>query len=420
MAKHSKKKHETQVIEISKFQKPKPIASIEYEEEEPQDEERLRKFQIPKLVYRVGAVLLVLVLGLVLWMNRDHLRPENISSWVRLQFMGDRAGDGFPVSVTGSQVLPSNFDAYGGDVLILSDTAFTMVDPSGRELAAVRHSLNTPVMRTAGGKTLLYNEGSTGYQLLSGGEAQAAESAAPGKILRGAVAANGRFALGTEGSDGASELTVYQADGSEQYHYLFARDYITALALNYDGSYGAVASVRAEKGALVSKITIFYFNDPNPVAEYETQDNLLLDLCWTEGGEIFALGENALLRARSSDYRFSSYSYEGRRPTAYRMDQGRLFLSISAYDHAGPCTLLVFRGEGDPLQIECGERVLALSSSGGSVAALTGGDVVLYDFSSGRELGRVWAGADAKSVALASESLAYVLGVSEIRTVDFR
>ena len=58
-------------------------------------------------------VLVVLVLGLALWVNRESLTPENIWSWVQTQVMGAQGGDGYPVSITGSNVSQGNFTSYG-------------------------------------------------------------------------------------------------------------------------------------------------------------------------------------------------------------------------------------------------------------------------------------------------------------------
>ncbi len=396
-----------------------PKALFEYEDdgEESGGEERLKKMKVPKAVYRVGIILLVLVLALALWINRDSLDPEQIGQWLKVQFMGSGQGDGFPVAIVGSSVSPSNFTSYGGNVYILSDTALTILSSSGKELLSLRHSLNEPVLRAAHGKTLLYNQGSTGYTVLSGTEKTLSDTAEQ-NILVGDVAQSGRFALGFQGSDGASEFQVYQKDGSLQYHYLFAKDYITAIALNYDGTWGLVCTMRGEKGGITSKATVFDFNQEEPVASFEIQGDLLIDACWTEGGDLYAVGDSALLRAQSSDYAFEEYNYEGRQLTAYRMDQGRAFLSISAYEHAGPCTLLVFHGMEEPLEVESDQRIVSLSASGGTIGALVESSARFYDYSTGEELGRADAGSDAKSLALSSERMAYILGVSEIRAIQ--
>ena len=407
------------IVKLRNYQEEQEEAYYEYEDEESEGEERLKKMQVPKAVYRVVIILILLILGLALWLNRDELSLDNIQSWIKLQFVGAGQGDGFPVSITGSSVFASNFTAYGGDALVLSDTAFTVVDPSGKNQLSLRHSLSQPAMHSVHGKTLLYNQDSTGYLVLSGTET-VVRGTAEREILSGVVSAGGRYALGVQGSDGASELNVYQKDGTMQYSYSFARDYITAIAMNYDGAYGMACTVRSERGELVSKVTVFDFNDPEPIASYETRDNLILDAAWTESGDLYAVGESALLLAKSTDYAFTEYSYGGRQITAYRLDQNRAFLSISAYEHAGPSTLLVFRGNNEPVRIESPERIVSLSASGGTVGALVTTDVVFYDYSSGTEQGRADGGSDAKSIALNSERMAYVLGVSEIRTVEIR
>lgn len=423
MARHRKKKDKNgetkEIFKLTSLQTP----DYENDDDDPETydegEERLKKIRIPKAVYRIALILLALVLGLACWVNRDKLTLENITSWVKLQFVGDSAGDGFPVSITGSSVAAANFTAQNGNVLILSDTALTSLDVSARSLLSLRHSFSEPSMRTAGDKTLLYNQGSVGYLLLSGTRTIVDDSA-PHDILVGAVAQNGRHALGTQGEDGASELDVYQRDGSLQFQYMFARDYITAAALNYDGTMGGVCTVRAEKGELVSRIVIFDFNQPDPIAEFSVEGNYLLDLYWTEGGDIYAVGDTAILLADSSRYEFTEYSYDGRRLTAYHLGQGRAFLSVSAYEHAGPSTLLVFRKKAEPLRIEAPERIVSVSSYGGTVAVLADTNALFFDSSTGMRLGETPAGSDAKGIALSSESLAYVLGISEARTVQIR
>lgn len=432
MAKHEKR-DEPRIIRLEDYQKPqapdgepntdtRAAAVIEYEDGAdekgpPPEKPRRAAGSTPKAVYQVAVILLVLVVGLALWMNRTHLNPEYIASWLKLQVAGAEIGDGFPVQITGSEVLESNFLAQDSRVVVLSDTALSLLNSTGREDLSLRHSLNHPVLEAAENRCLLYNCGSTGYMTLSGTDV--AVSAVEEKdILTGAIAQNGRYALAVQGANGASDLNVYQKDGTPQYHYSLAWDYITAVALNYDGAYGAVCAVRSDKGTLISKILIFDFTDPEPIAEYETQENLLLSAYWGENGSIYAVGDTALLSASSSDYAFTETPYQGRQLTAFQLTQGRAFLSISAYEHAGASTLFVYApGQEEPVRIESDQRIEAISAYGGSVGLLLGGEAVFYDYSTGKELGRADAGGDARTLALYSESGAYVLGVSEVRAV---
>ena len=359
----------------------------------------------------------MLVLGLALWVNRDNLTPQSVWNWIQVQVTGSGSGDGYPVGITGSNVTASNFMAAEGGVAVLSDTSLTILGSSGQEIFSQRHSFNQPILREASGNYLLYNQNSTGYMVVSGTEVKI-DSSTQKDILAGAISADGRYALATRGEDGASDVTVYLATGEVQYTYNFSSDYVTALALNSDGTKAMVCTVRSQGGQLVSKVTVLDLNSTTPVGEYETADNLLFSAYWGENGLLYAVGDSVLLRARSSDFAFSEYSYQGKTPTAQMFSNGNLYLSVSSYEHAGACTVLVFRNMEEPVEIQTEERVTCLSVSGGSVGTLMGQELVLYDASTGQELAREDVGSDAKSIALSSESLAYVLGVSEIRRVQ--
>lgn len=431
MPKHSEDQ-KTKVIHLEDYrQQPagEPEAEYEYEdissssERELEQEQKKRELRrLPKAVYAVSAVLLAVVIGLSLWVNREYLTWDNMKTWAKQQVLGPESGDGFPVQITGANVAEKNFCCYNGSAALLSDTAFSIIDGNGKEEASVRHSFSQPVMKRSGGYFLLYNAGSTRYSLFSGGRALT-EGTAPQDVITGCVSASGKFALGMTGSVGASKLEVYMKNGSLQYEYPFARDYITAAAMNYDGSYGAVCTVCSEKGEMVSRLTILSFNETEPVVQYETRGNLLLDVYWGENGVIYGVGDSALLLGKSSDFQFTEYSYQGRQLTAYDLSAGRAFLSISAYEHAGASTLLAFDGtqalgEQNPVRMEQPQRIESVSTSGGTVGMLAGGEVAFCDYITGMELGRAAAGVDAKAVSLASERRAYVLGVSEVRLAE--
>lgn len=435
MGKHDKHSQEkTRVIRLDDYRRPpadeEPEAELEYEDifsgeedaEGSRQEKKKELRQLPKAVYAASLVLLLAIVGLSVWMNREYLTWDNIKESVRLQVKGEEIGDGFPVPITGANVYEANFLSYDGGVVVLSNTALTAVNSTGTEKFSVRHNLSDPILRSAGSRYLLFNIGSKGYMALSGGKLMV-EGAAEMDIITGGICPGGRFALGMESSYGSSRLEVYMADGSLQYEYPFSEDYITAIALNYDGTHGAVCTVRSEKGEMVSKLIIFDFNEEEPVTEFETRENMLLAAYWAENGAIYGVGDSALVCGRSGDYQFSEYDYQGRQLTAFSLSSGRAFLSISAYEHGGTSTLLAFNGNdafGDknPVRMEMEDRIEAVSTYGGTVGVLAGGQAVFLDYTTGMELGRAQAGEDAKGIALGSERRAYILGVSEIRAAE--
>ncbi len=436
MGKHEKhEEKKSRIINLDDYRKKapdlpeeEPEAELEYEDifsgEEQESEAKRRRRrelrELPKAVYIISLVLLIAVAGLSLWINREHLTWDNIRESVKIQVKGEEIGDGFPVPITGANVYEGNFLSFDGGAVTLSNTALTAVNSTGTERFSVRHNLSAPVMRSAGNRYLLFNSGSKGYMALSGGRITA-EGAAEADILAGGISHSGRFALGMESSYGASKLEVYMADGSLQYEYPFSNDYITAIAMNYDGTHGAVCTVHSEKGEMVSKLYIFDFNEEEPVTEYETRENMLLAAYWAENGSVYGVGDTALVMGQN--YELSEYGYQGRQLTAFDLSLGKAFLSVSAYEHGGTSTLLVFSGseeigEKNPVRVELDGRVEAISSFGGTAGVLMGGEAVFLDYTTGMELGRAKAGDDAKGIALGSERRAYILGVSEIRTAE--
>ena len=429
--KHAEKK--AKVINLDDYrEKPQagePEAEVEYEDifsggdgEGREGEKNKELRQLPRAVYIISLVLLFVIVGLSVWLNRENLSWENIKESVRLQVKGEEIGDGFPVPITGANVYSGNFISVDGGAATLSNTAFTAVNSTGKEKFSVRHSMSRPVLRAAGGRYLLFNSGSKGYMVLSGGKVMA-EGAAETDIITGCVCQSGKFALGLEGSFGASKLEVYMADGSLQYEYPFSGGYIAAVAMNYDGTHGAVCTVSSEKGRMVSKVTILDFNEEEPVAEFESRNNLLLAAGWAENGAIYCVGDTALVLGRSGDYQFTEYSYQGRQLTAFELSAGRAFLSISSYEHGGTSTMLAFNGneelgEKNPVRMEMEGRIEDISIFGGTAGVLMGGQVVYMDYITGMELGRAQAGEDANGIARGSERRAYVLGVSEIRVAE--
>lgn len=413
--KHSKNGAEPEKVRKKKRTNEEPLLKIEYEDESGED--AAKKFKIPKAVYRIVIVLLLVIFGLIIWFNRSNLTPDNIGSWLKVKLMGTGIGDGYPAELKGNSVEPANFKSVDGNVLILSDTALTSLNSSAKEIYSVRHSFNNPAMRVRDNNAILYNVGGTKYMLQTGADtALTAETKLD--ITAADVAQNGEFALGLQGTNSASKLEVYMKDGTLKYEYVFSSGYISAVAINNKGSMGAVCTLDSSKGELVSKITILDFNAETAVKEYEEKGNMLVDIYWGGGGRIFAVGDTALVSTMSPEYAFVSQSYDGKYLTAYELQNNQAVLSISGFEYAGACTLLLYKNSGEPLQVETDERITSISSVGGTVSILAGNEVFFIDSSTGEEYAKQPAGGDLKAVALANERMAYGLGTSEIRSVS--
>lgn len=391
-------------------------AEITYDER-PQDEDRLKPVKLPKALYFSGAALILVIIGLAVWLNLEHLKPENIAAWVKQQTQGTLQGDGFPVAVKGNEVKQQNFWHIDSGAAALSDTALTAVDISGKEQYSVQHSFENPSYSQCGDNTLLYNQGGKGYMLLKASETKLSEKLDE-KILTGAVSKEGSFALAVQGSSYASEIHVYAKDGIEKYVYRFADHYISSVSVNPAGTMAVISSIGSEKGEMKSKITILDFNQEQAAFETEVSENMLLQVLWGENNAIYAVGDTAVLTASAGDYRFTEYSYDGMQLTACSLEGSRAAVSVSGYTYDGACTVLLFRENGPPVRVQTQERVRTLSMSGDMVGTLQKSVAVLYDFVTGTQLAEIPVDSDAKALAMANEKTAYILAISEIRQIS--
>lgn len=416
-SKHMKpKEKKKEKVSANHFEE--PLAVFEYEDtpKNRTSPEEIKK--VPKAVYRAGAILILVIIALALWLNRESLKPANIKTWFTLQLKGDEVAEGFPVGVKGNQVDVGGFQKAAGSAAVLSDTALTVLQNNGTETSYIRHSFANPALKTAGGYSLIYDVGMEGY-LLASGQDELLNQKADSKLYFADVAANGNFVLGTQDGEYASELAAYKKDGTPLYRYSFAFGYGVAAALNPSGTGGAVCTLNSSGGELTSTITILDFSRADPVLEYSLSGNMVIDLFWTDAGKIMAVGDSGVSVLSATESSQTDYSYSGRKITAYCADGEKLFTALSDYEYGGNGSIVIFdTRQKETTVIETDKRVLSLSASGNSLAALTvGGAVRFYDSTSGQAVQTADAGADARAVALANETSAYVLGASEIRKV---
>lgn len=379
-----------------------------------------RVFHIPRWVYRVIIILILSVLALLIWFNRENLTPRNIVEWVQTQVVGMGVGDGYPAKIAGSTVSPGNFASVNKDAVYVSDTRLTVLNSTAKELVSRQHSYSSPVMRTAGTRVLIYNLGGTGYQIESHSKTDAVKSA-KNNILAGDIASNGKYALVTEEKGYCSMLAVYLADHTEQYRFEFADYYVTDISLNRDGTKAAVAGISAKGGAMASAVYLFDFSQPKETAKFTYEECLMLGVSYSGDGSVLAVGDSLASVIKPGGKEKVDYSYGSQRLTDYAADNGRLALALTPYANSASGTLVLLDNMGKELHsIKCSAKIESVSLFGDTAAVLTGSTVQGYSVTTGLGTGSCGAGNDAKAVALHDESSVYLLGVNEVRLAELK
>ena len=375
----------------------------------PGNSRRKKKKRIPGWVYRVIVILAVAALGVVVWFNRDNLTLEKISLWIQEKVVGSGIGDGYPYAIDNGEIAVKNFGAWGQDSVFVSDSYLTVLNATAKEVVSRQHRQ----VRVAD-----YNLGGTGYQIEAYASTVRKESA-EAKILAGALAANGSYALLTEGEGCYGQLMVYTAQNEEKFLYRFSKYYPTSVSLNAAATEALVTAVSAQDGGLVSvvyKLDLSQEGEAQPVAEYS--ENLLFDSFFYADGSGAAVGDAGAVLLDTAG-KAEKFDYQGAELTSYTGKDGLTAFCLSPYENAASGELVILSGSGQKaFSVELQAVLKSVSIFGNTVAVLGGGEVRAYSIAEGTALSTAEAGNDSRAVALLDESNAYVLAMSEIRRLE--
>lgn len=394
--------------------------------EDYQEEEEAVHFSISKPMIRVLLILLACGLALVLWINREHLSPDRISDWAQDTLLGMGAGAGYPHPIAGSEVTTGNFQLMEKDLVMVSDTSFVALNRTAKELCNRQHSFGSPILKVQGSRALVYNLGGNALTVETRSKTVLKRDKLDNKILAGAISDSGIYAVVTESKGYLGELTVYpktySIDKPDEYlyKYWFADYYITDLALNKSGSAAAAVGMSTSGGALNACLYLFDFTGGSietKEPDYTFENNLILSVTYLNNGSVAVVGEHMTSIISPATGERVDYDYNQRTLASYEAKEDGVLLALSKSNDGRACDVVRI-GQNGKVEGEFSTALKAISVArcDDMIAVLSGG--MLYGFSNdGKPLGSWDAGSDARKVLLYDAKDAYVLGVSEARTV---
>lgn len=382
-------------------------------------EEKITKEQFSKKTKIIAGILLVCILAVVAAAVWNAIAPDKLASTVENKIAAGNNGGGFPLAISGSKVANENLRLWDGNVAYVSDTSLIALNSTAATSVNRQISYASPVIKTDGAYSIIYNLGGAGLEIDTLKET-VFKSTNKDVIISADINANGMYAVLTQTSGYLAKLTVYNADNTQKYAYYFSEYYAHTVSLNQDGSYAAVSAVSSNDGTMKSVMYILNLSKEEPQAIIDLGDNLVLDSDYMNNGNIIAVGDKKT-SVISNNEEAQLYSYDGLTLTAFAIDsQNGAAVSLSRSGDGRACNLVYIHKNGnigEPAQTDL--KISSVSMYGGKIAALSGSEVNLFD-KSNNLLRTVDGGVDAKAICMASESSAYVLGVSEIRFIHLQ
>ncbi len=297
-----------------------------------------------------------------------------------------------------------------------------MYDFNGNEIFNSQVSFNDPVMKlNNNGAAIVYNLGGNKYSLFSkdnhcySGETEA-------KLYLADINQNSVYATLTESRDYKAKLSVYKSDNSPLYGYSFEEYYITAIALNPEGTGAVACGVTTENGVEKSVIYVFDFTSETPLAFHEISGDIVFDCEYLSSSSVCAIGDNASYIVNGNKFgSFYKNSYTQKTLASYDIntDTGILSLGLSRSGDGRNCTIQCINSSGKVItQTDTSYAASFISSYKNRVAISDNNKVYLYS-QDGRFIAEENVSAGSKQIKLISPDTVIVLGIKNISIYKF-
>lgn len=245
------------------------------------------------LLFRLVLVVVLVLAVALLWRNRNRLAPAALVEWFDRVVTGGEGGNGYPVAISGSQVIA--MQSLGSQTAVLTDTSLIVYNSAGAVLTDRHHTYGKPVLHTGGEYMLITESGGSRYSLST--RKEILYSGQTANTLRNAsVDEDGRIVLVTGSTQSyMSEVLVVDRSGKELFHWYGADITAVDAAVSPGGKRVAVLGLSAQGGEMRSTLQLFPLAGKEAKAEYTYSGTgaMMVSLRCFNNGNLGVVGDSA-------------------------------------------------------------------------------------------------------------------------------
>lgn len=294
-----------------------------------EDKRRMRRRrQQRQLVVRLAALVAVVALCAVVWVNWDVLAPDKLWSWV--QDMVDGGTGSYPVDLSGTGA--RRLERAEDYTVVLTDSHLLYLNDGGAEVARYGCAYSRALLCTEGKYVLVAEQDARRLQLSTRNK-MVLEWSADLPVRAVSLNAAGQTAVLTEGPQGyAVQVKVYDKEGKVLYTRNSNRT-VTDVALSPDGNTVSLVSVEAVDGTLNTRLEVYALAsaDPNPQCSYTAEDTLLYRATYLEDGTVMAVCDWGAVLLSSGNGKTTLYQPEGRRVLGFATTGHTVAFALRSY-----------------------------------------------------------------------------------------
>ncbi|GFI71426.1 hypothetical protein IMSAG250_00625 [Clostridiales bacterium] len=291
---------------------------------------------------------------------------------------------GFPYKIdTGENTVLS---VVGNKIAVLSSSSYTVIDSSSaEELINDEHRYANPILKTSGGYSVIFDQGSTSYRLDSQKE-NIYENSTEDEILCADVSDTGAVAVATALGNQKSRVQVFSKSFSEKMNYEIKGGYITSVAIDDRGKSVAFVVMSSENAEIKSTLYTMNINDAEPKAHIDYNGSAVLDIHFVSSA-LYVVGSDFVSVVSSLEKESVVYEKGSINTLAYCYNPADyLIIAYSAYTGAANSKLAYVKQNGKiKTTVEIDGVIKDVSASGNEMSALTSNEAVSYRLSNGKK-----------------------------------
>lgn len=370
------------------------------EQREKERLERKRKKNKKKRI--IAWIIIGIIVAVLLVMRIAEIDFSSIGSG-SLSSAGQQTSD-FPFKLTsGSDIY---FGSVGNDIAVLENTTYTVLDPSSAEVKInFDHGYANPVIETAGGYSLLYDQGGTSYRLDNDSDNIYQESS-QNKILCAGVSDSGTVVLAETSSDSLSTVSVYSKSLKQKFSYDVTDGYVTNVAVDSRGSRVAFAVVSSENARFKTVVYTMNVEDKEPRAQFEYTGSSVLDIRFSST-DLFVVGSDFVSVIDSLKTEKTVYEQGTVNTVTYSFaSNGNLIYAYTEYSGSADNNISVVKPSGRTKEVASTDiAVKDVTGNSSRVSVLTAESVVTYKISNSDVLAEYQADDSYSSIQQISDSV---------------
>ena len=368
-----------------------------------------RRRQRRHTILRILAVVLVVALAVVVWLNWNVLAPDKL--WGRFQDMLGGGTGSYPVDLSGSDARRLvQADRYA---VVLTDSHLTYLNADGAEVSRYGCTYAEPLVRTADKYVLVAEQGARRLLLTTRNKVEL-EKEVEYRIRSVALNQKGQMAVLTDGPQGYTvQIKVYDKGGKVLYTRNSNRT-VTDVALSPDGTTISTVSVEAVDGALNTRLEVFALNSSAPDAQcaYTVKDEMMYRAAYLNDGTLMAVGEQSVVMMNISDGGIFEYNPDGKHVLGYAVGGDTVAVALRTYGDTAGGEVVVLSSVGTRLcSMEFAGEFRHVSGYEGRYALLTDGHA--HAFTSAGVAFTASVQADGRQVIFAEDALV-VMGLNRL------